>query len=153
MRQRTARSALAVVGICGTVLLTACGGGGTDAPDNSAPSTPPGSATTSSTAAEPSDTTGAAPSTPLEISDQAATNLCDMMQPELSNWRVQGPTIGRVGLNAMVHEWALTNGALNAQVLADKAVVDRVTEQTCPDVHTEAVEALELPDLAAGLAF
>jgi ribosome maturation factor RimP len=76
-----------------------------------------------------------------------------MMRPELSNWRVQGPTLGRIGLNAMVHEWALTNGGINAQLLADKAVVDRVTLEACSDVHDEAVRALELPDLASGLAF
>lgn len=144
MRQRawTTRGALLVAGVCGAALLTACGGmqSGSEASD-----------ATSATSAPRS--TGAAPATPLEVSDQAARNLCDMMEPELSNWRVQGPTLGRVGLNAMVHEWALTNGAINAQVLGDKAVVDRVTTEACPDVHTQAVQALELPDLASGLAF
>lgn len=146
MRQHawTTRGALLVAGVCGTVLLTACGGtqSGSEAADAS-----------SSSATSAPRSTGAAPATPLEVSDQAARNLCDMMEPELSNWRVQGPTLGRVGLNAMVHEWALTNGAINAQVLADKAVVDRVTTQTCSDVHAQALQALELPDLASGLAF
>ncbi|WP_459545085.1 hypothetical protein [Nocardia sp. X0981] len=149
MRQRawTTRGALLVAGVCGTVLLTACGGvqPGSEAPDASS------SSATSVTSAPRS--TGAAPVTPLEVSEQAARNLCDMMEPELSNWRVQGPTLGRVGLNAMVHEWALTNGAINAQVLADKAVVDRATGQTCSEVRTQALQALELPDLASGLAF
>ncbi|MEU1524014.1 hypothetical protein ABZ413_17620 [Nocardia rhamnosiphila] len=132
--------------MCGAVLLTACGGVQTGSEDTS-PAASSASATTSAT------TSSAAPATPLEVSDKAAQNLCDMMRPELSNWRVQGPTLGRIGLNAMVHEWALTNGGINAQVLADKAVVDRVTVKACPDVHDEAVQALELPDLAAGLAF
>lgn len=146
MRQRawTTRGALLAAGVCAAVLLTACGGGqpGSEATDSS-----------SASATSAPKSTGAAPATPLEVSDQAARNLCDMMEPELSNWRVQGPTLGRVGLNAMVHEWALTNGAINAQVLADKAVVDRATTQACPDVRTQAVQALELPDLASGLAF
>jgi hypothetical protein len=126
------------------VLLTACGGVQTGSEDTS-PAASTSSATTSAT------TSSAAPATPLEVSDKAAQNLCDMMRPELSNWRVQGPTLGRIGLNAMVHEWALTNGGIN--VLADKAVVDRVTLEACSDVHDEAVRALELPDLASGLAF
>lgn len=135
-----------VAGVCGAVLLTACGGMQTGSEDTSA-ATATSSATTSAT------TSSDASATPLEVSDKAARNLCDMMRPELSNWRVQGPTLGRLGLNAMVHEWALTNGGINAQVLADKAVVDRVTAKTCSDVHDEAVRALELPDLASGLAF
>ncbi|MFQ6227407.1 hypothetical protein [Nocardia sp. NPDC002869] len=132
--------------MCGAILLTACGGVQTGSQDTS-PAASSASATTSATMSS------AAPATPLEVSDKAAQNLCDMMRPELSNWRVQGPTLGRIGLNAMVHEWALTNGGINAQVLADKAVVDRVTVKACPDVHDEAVQALELPDLASGLAF
>lgn len=148
MRRRawTTRGALTVAGVCGALLLTACGGVRMGSEDTSAAASS-ASATTSATASS------AAPATPLEVSDKAAQNLCDMMRPELSNWRVQGPTLGRIGLNAMVHEWALTNGGINAQVLADKAVVDRVTVKACSDVHDEAVQALELPDLASGLAF
>ncbi|MFI2230794.1 hypothetical protein [Nocardia testacea] len=149
MRRRawTTRGALTVAGVCGAVLLTACGGVQTGSEDTSA------AASTASATATSKTTGSAAPATPLEVSDKAAQNLCDMMRPELSNWRVQGPTLGRIGLNAMVHEWALTNGGINAQVLADKAVVDRATVQACSDVHDEAVRALELPDLASGLAF
>lgn len=148
MRRRawTTRGALTVAGVCGAVLLTACGGMQTGSEDSS-PAASTSSATTAAT------TSSAAPGTPLEVSGKAAQNLCDMMRPELSNWRVQGPTLGRIGLNAMVHEWALTNGGINAQVLADKAVVDRATLEACSDVHDEAVRALELPDLASGLAF
>lgn len=148
MRRRawTTRGALTVAGVAGAVLLTGCGGVQTGSPDTS-PAASAASATGTATKSS------AAPAAPLEIPDKAAQNLCDMMRPELSNWRVQGPTLGRIGLNAMVHEWALTNGGINAQVLGDKAVVDRVTTETCPDVHTEAVQALELPDLASGLAF
>ncbi|MFI9534804.1 hypothetical protein ACIG56_16320 [Nocardia fusca] len=135
-----------MAGVCGAVLLTACGGVQTGS-EGTSPAASTSSATTSAT------TSSAAPATPLEVSDKAAQNLCDMMRPELSNWRVQGPTLGRIGLNAMVHEWALTNGGINAQVLADKAVLDRVTLEACSDVHDEAVRALELPDLASGLAF
>lgn len=151
MRRRawTTRGALTVAGVCGAVLLTGCGGVQLGSPESS----PAASATSTASGTGSATESSAAPATPLEIPDKAAQNLCDMMRPELSNWRVQGPTLGRIGLNAMVHEWALTNGGINAQVLADKAVVDRVTTETCSDVHSEAVRALELPDLASGLAF
>ena len=143
---RTARGALMVVGVCGAALLTACGGVQTGSPAASDPST---STTTTATAAPTG--TSAALATPLEVSDKAAQNLCDMMEPELSNWRVQGPTIGRIGLNLMAHEWALTNGVGNQQLLGDTTVVDRTTSAACPDVRTQALEALELPELAAGV--
>ena len=141
---RTARGALMVAGVCGAALLTACGGVQTGSPTASSTAT---SATTSATAPP----TSTAPATPLEVSDAAAQNLCDMLEPELSNWRVQGPTIGRIGLNLMVHEWALTNGVGNQQLLGDTAIVDRATSAACPDVRTQALEALELPELAAGV--
>ncbi|WP_327147713.1 hypothetical protein [Nocardia sp. NBC_01329] len=151
MRRRawTTRGALTVAGVCGAVLLTGCGGELIGSPESS-----PAASGASTTSATTSGTeSSAAPATPLEVPDKAARNLCDMMRPELPNWRVQGPTLGRIGLNAMVHEWALTNGGINAQVLADKTVVDRVTIESCSDVHSEAIRALELPDLASGLAF
>ncbi|WP_328392052.1 hypothetical protein [Nocardia sp. NBC_00416] len=134
-----------MAGVCGTVLLTACGG----AQLGSEQSSPAASAASATSTA----TQSAAPVAPLEVTDKAAKNLCDMMRPELPSWRVQGPTLGRIGLNAMVHEWAFTNGQINAQVLADKSVVDTVTIENCSDVHSEAVRALEIPDLASGLAF
>ncbi|WP_040789927.1 hypothetical protein [Nocardia paucivorans] len=147
MRERSwiSRCALMVAGVCGVAALAACGSGS----DTGAESTTaaPGTGVSSS------PQTSSAPETSAQVSEQAARNLCDMMRPELSNWRVQGPTIGRVGLNAMVHEWALTNGAINGQVLADKPLVDRVTTEACPDVRQEAIEALDLPDLASGLVF
>ncbi|MFI1461454.1 hypothetical protein [Nocardia carnea] len=143
---RTARGALVVAGVCGAALLTACGGVQTGSPAASSSVT---STTTSATAAPTG--TGTAPATPLEVSDKAAQNLCAMLEPELSNWRVQGPTIGRIGLNLMAHEWALTNGVGNPQLLGDTAVVDRATTAACPDVRTEALDALGLPELAAGV--
>ncbi|MEU4343220.1 hypothetical protein AB0H00_18410 [Nocardia sp. NPDC023852] len=76
-----------------------------------------------------------------------------MLRPELTNWRIQGGTLGKIGLNALVHEWALRNGAINAAVLADKAIVDRAAIKSCPDVRQQAIDALGIPDLASGLVF
>lgn len=142
------RSTLVVAGVFAAAALTACGSDSNPAPTGSS-STTTGSATATTA---PGKTTGAAP-TSLEISDASATQLCDMIRPELSNWRVQGPTLGRIGLNALVHEWALRNGGINGHVLADKAIIDRITTKSCSDVHQQAIEALELKDLASGLAF
>ncbi|MEV6139298.1 hypothetical protein AB0L63_25245 [Nocardia sp. NPDC051990] len=138
------RCTLLVAGAFAAAALTACG--------NSSPA--PTASSSSTTGSATATSAGkSAPTTPLEISDASATQLCDMIRPELSNWRVQGPTLGRIGLNALVHEWALRNGGINGHVLADKAMIDRITTKSCADVHQQAIEALELPDLASGLAF
>ncbi|WP_194835119.1 hypothetical protein [Nocardia sp. XZ_19_369] len=141
------RSTLLLAGVFAAAALTACGSESNPAPTGSSGST------TASATTTPSGTAGTnKPGTP-EISDAAAAQLCDMIRPELSNWRVQGPTLGKIGLNAMVHEWALRNGGINGAVLADKPVIDRLTTKSCPDVHKQAIEALGVPDLATGLAF
>ncbi|MFE7801765.1 hypothetical protein [Nocardia sp. NPDC057440] len=140
------RSTLLAAGIFAAAALTACGTSTDPSPTGSSGSTTE-SATATSAPSGP-----AKPSSPV-ISDAAAGRLCDMIRPELSNWRIQGPTLGRIGLNALVHEWALTNGGINAQVLADKPVIDRITTKSCPDVRKQAIEALGLSDLASGLAF
>lgn len=130
-----------LAGVLALMPLTACND--TDTPTGSSETT-----TSATTSAAPTSTTDAG-----AVTEAAAGQLCDMIRPELSNFRVQGPTLGRISLNAMVHEWALRNGGINAQILADKPIVDRVTTSACADVRTEALTALELPDLASGLAF
>lgn len=146
------RAVVPVAGVLTALTLTACGGADPDLTGSA------GATSTSSSTTAPATTTPRATGAPgapgtLTITDTAAAQLCDMLRPELSNLRVQGPTLGKLGLNAMVHEWALRNGGINAQVLADKDVVDRVMTTSCPDVRTDALAALELPSLAAGLAF
>ncbi|GGK61413.1 hypothetical protein [Nocardia camponoti] len=131
---RTTLAAAAVV-----VGLTGC----------SAQTVDPGSAAPSS-----APSVSVSPTAPaLVISDAAATGLCDMFRPELSNFRVQGPSLGRLSYNLMVQDWAFRNGGINGQVLADKAVIDRVTTKSCADVRSEMLTSLDLPTLAAGLAF
>ncbi|MFI6165660.1 hypothetical protein ACIBCN_02635 [Nocardia sp. NPDC051052] len=143
------RSTLLLAGVFAAAALTACGSESNPAPTGSSGSTT-GSATATT---KPGGTAGTNKPAPPVISDAASAQLCDMIKPELSNWRVQGPTLGKIGLNALVHEWALRNGGINGAVLADKPIVDRLTTKSCPDVHQEAIQALELPDLASGLAF
>ncbi|WP_063049060.1 hypothetical protein [Nocardia arthritidis] len=141
------RSTLLVAGVFAAGALTACGSDSDPAPTGSS------SSTTVSATAAPGTTSGRVTPTAPEISDAAAVQLCDMIRPELSNWRIQGGTLGKIGLNALVHEWALRNGGINGAVLADKPIVDRLTTKSCPDVRQQAVEALGIPDLASGLAF
>ena len=82
-------------------------------------------------------------------SDQAET-LCRDLEAQLSNWRTQGPTLGRGGLNILVQTWAAQYG-LNAAVVQNRAIVDDATEETCGDVRSQAIDLLEIPDLASGL--
>ncbi|MFF0490605.1 hypothetical protein ACWDSJ_29805 [Nocardia sp. NPDC003482] len=145
------RGAAAAAALVTAALIAGCGGG-TNGSSGSAGTS--GSAT--ATVPHPSGTaapgTGANP-TPLQLNDEVGKQLCDALSPQLSDWRVQGPTLGRVALNITVHDWAARNGGINLQVLGDKAVVDRLTTKNCPDVRTEALRALELQDLASGIAF
>ncbi|MEV6323887.1 hypothetical protein AB0M45_22230 [Nocardia sp. NPDC051787] len=139
------RSSLLIAGVFAAAALTACGSESSPAPT--------GSATSTTASATPGTTTGRTTPASPEISDAAANQLCDMLRPELSNWRIQGGTLGKIGLNALVHEWALRNGGINAAVLADKPIIDRAATKSCPDVRQQAIEALGIPDLASGLAF
>ncbi|WP_327141201.1 hypothetical protein [Nocardia sp. NBC_01327] len=130
-------------------LTAACGGSTT-----SGSSQPQGSSaplTTKSGAPTTSSSTTQAQGEQVTVSDDAAKQLCDMLRPQLSDWRVQGPTLGKISLNASVHEWALRNGGINLKVLGDKEVLDRVTTKSCSDVRDQAISALEIPNLAAGL--
>ncbi|MCM6773460.1 hypothetical protein NDR87_08240 [Nocardia sp. CDC159] len=144
------RGALAATAVAVTALIAGCGGGTSGSPS------PAGSSGSITTTAHPSGTaaptSGARPG-PVPITDELGKQLCDALAPQLSDWRVQGPTLGRVALNITVHEWAVRNGGINMQVLADKPVVDRITEKNCATVRAEALRALELQDLASGIAF
>ena len=146
------RGALAVTAGLAVALVAGCGGG------DSGSAQPAGSGTAAtSKAAHPSGSAGgstkSAPAGPVEVPDPVAQKLCDTLSPQLSDWRVQGPTLGRVALNISVHQWAAENGGINLAVLGDKGVIDRITTKTCSDVRTQALQALELQDLASGIAF
>ncbi|MCX5042633.1 hypothetical protein OG921_05540 [Aldersonia sp. NBC_00410] len=112
--------------------------------------TPQPPSTPSSVAPSPEARTTTNRATP-GVSDEAAQNLCSSIQAELSNWRVQGPTLGKPGLNIVVQTWAAQNGLVNIEVLRNRGLVDTITIAHCPDVRQEALELLEIPDLASGL--
>jgi hypothetical protein len=107
----------------------------------------------SASAASPSYSATTSPQP--DPADPIAQKLCDQIKPQLSDWRVQGPTLGGAALNITVHQWALGNGglAMSARVLADKAMIDRITTRTCPDVRTDALQALNLQNFASGILF
>lgn len=86
------------------------------------------------------------------ITPEAAQQLCDMIRPEIDNWRDQGHVLGRVSFNGTVHNWAARNGGLNDTVVRDRGIVDTITTQHCPDVRQQAIDALGISDLASGLA-
>ncbi|WP_245721850.1 hypothetical protein [Nocardia crassostreae] len=150
---RNRRTPLLLVATAATVALTAgCGGGtttGSGQPSGtSKPSSTTKAPTTSGTTAAPGTEGGK-----VTVSDAAAVQLCDLIRPQLSDWRVQGPTLGAIALNTAVHEWALRNGGINMQVLGDKDVVDRIMIANCPDVRDQVLSALNLQSMAAGIAF
>ncbi|WP_230329854.1 hypothetical protein [Nocardia aurantiaca] len=86
------------------------------------------------------------------ITADAAKQLCDMIRPEVDKWRTDGPAEARLKFNATVQDWALRNNGVNIAVMRNRSVIDRTTIATCPDVHDAAVQAIQFPDLASGLA-
>ncbi|MEU2037153.1 hypothetical protein [Nocardia niwae] len=87
-----------------------------------------------------------------QITQEAAKQLCDMMRADIDTWRGQGATLAKVTFNGTVHNWAARNGGLNDVVVTDRDTVDAITTQNCPDVREQAVQALDVPDLASALA-
>ncbi|MBL1074140.1 hypothetical protein JK358_07000 [Nocardia sp. 2] len=85
------------------------------------------------------------------ISTEAAQQLCDMIRPEIATWRDQGVALGKVAFNGTVQNWAARNNGINAAIVRDKEVVDQVTTAQCPDVRQDALQALQIDELADGL--
>ncbi|MGA9874017.1 MAG: hypothetical protein WBQ44_23135 [Rhodococcus sp. (in: high G+C Gram-positive bacteria)] len=85
------------------------------------------------------------------ITDQQREQLCTDLGEQLQEWRIQGPTLGRGGLNIVVQTWAAQSGVINLQVVQNRAIVDEITSAQCPDVREEAMRSLDIPDLASGL--
>ncbi|MEV6768489.1 hypothetical protein AB0N05_07625 [Nocardia sp. NPDC051030] len=55
-----------------------------------------------------------------------------------------------MSFNGTVQNWAAKNG-VNVAVMRDRAVIDKVTRETCPEVRESAIQALQVPDLATAL--
>jgi hypothetical protein len=127
-------------------LLSACTGN--DEPDIS-PATPTTNSISISIPAPSSS--GGAPNTD-QITSAAATQLCDMMQPEVGKWRDEGNVLAKISFNGTVHNWAARNGGLNDVVITDRKIIDTITLEHCPDVRQQVLDALNIPDLASGLA-
>lgn len=145
-RHRTTRALFAAGLLCAAALGAACGDNGDNGTDDAAPSP----VTPSVTMPSP-ETTGEAPAVD-EITPEAAAQLCDMMRADIDTWKDQGATVAKVTFNGTVHNWAAREGGLNDTIIRDKTVVDTATEQQCPDVRQQALDALEVPDLASALA-
>ncbi len=146
--QWTTRGALGIAGFAAVIAVAGCGTGGSPAPSGSGG---PGSSTATATN-NPTSTSGAS-QTRADPSDSAGQSLCDQIRPQLPDWDVQGPTLGSAALNITVHQWALGHGGLpmSARVLADKAMIDRITTKDCPDVRTRALQALNRQSFASGI--
>lgn len=102
------------------------------------------------------ETTSAAGSSPAEagaggFTEAQAADLCARLEGQLSNWRTYTPSVGRGGLNILVGEWGAANGVDLVALAGDRGRIDAATSAQCPEVREEAVQALEIPDLASGL--
>lgn len=112
--------------------------------------------TTTGSSSDLTSTTVAAPTTTdVDVADaiteQQRQQLCTDLGEQLQEWRIQGPTLGRGGLNIVVQTWAAQSGVINLQVVQNRSIVDDITVEVCPDVREEAMRSLDIPDLASGL--
>ncbi|MEU2253629.1 hypothetical protein [Nocardia xishanensis] len=144
-RGRITRSVLVAGTVVAGIVLTGCGDNGNDTAQDTTPMT-----TLPVTTAQQTTTPATSPTAGAEISSEASQQLCDMIRPELDNWRDQGSTVAKTSFNGTVQNWAARN-ELTDDVVEDKTIVDTVTTQTCPDVRQQALEVLEVPDLASAL--
>lgn len=92
-----------------------------------------------------------APQSGADVTDAQAEDLCTRLEAQLSPWRTYTPSVGRGGLNILVGEWAGANGLDLLAVAGDRARIDTITSDQCPEVREEAITALQIPDLASGL--
>lgn len=143
-RHRPVLRALLIAGaLAAAPLVAAC----TSDKDPAAPAT----ATNSTIVFSMPSASPQVPNPDAQVSTAAAKQLCDMMRPDTDKWRVEGADVGRVAFNGTVHNWAARNGGLNDTVMKDRGIVDQITEQNCPDVRKQALEALDTDDLASAL--
>ncbi|MEU8895547.1 hypothetical protein [Nocardia sp. NPDC048505] len=89
---------------------------------------------------------------PDQITPDAANQLCTMFRDELGDWQGQTAVLARVAFNGTVHNWAMRNGGLNDLIVRDRSVIDTATTAACPQTREEVLRALDVPDLASGLA-
>ncbi|MEV0251560.1 hypothetical protein AB0H76_33580 [Nocardia sp. NPDC050712] len=87
-----------------------------------------------------------------QITPEAANQLCEMFRDEVGDWQSQGSVLARVAYNGTVHNWGARNGGLNDLIVRDRTVVDTATIGACPETRDQVLAALDIPDLASGLA-
>ncbi|KAA0023188.1 hypothetical protein FOY51_11305 [Antrihabitans cavernicola] len=133
-----------IAGALATVAIAGCG-----SQDNGTATSAPSSVGQKAPAASQAPTGNAGGTD--NIGNEAAKKLCSDIEAQLSDWRVQGPTLGKPGLNILVQTWAAQNGLINAQIVRDRTIIDKITTDNCADTRQQAIEALNIPDLASGL--
>lgn len=148
----------AIAAVCCAVALATAGctitvdpNGSTAAAPSTAPAVPPPAVPPAAPPPAPPPATGAPGVPPPSVGSGAAQRLCSDIGAQLSNWRIQGPTLGRGGFNLVVQSWAAASGGINLGVLTNRSIVDDMTQAYCPDVRRQTLDLLAIPTLAAGL--
>ncbi|CAM3102042.1 hypothetical protein [Skermania piniformis] len=106
----------------------------------------------SPTTGVPQTTADAAPPAgTASVTPTAGDDLCRRLEAALPDWRVQGPTLGKLALKGLAFEWAANNGYANVELLRDHTVFDTVAGDRCANVRQETLAALSIPSLDAGI--
>ncbi|NLG55941.1 MAG: hypothetical protein GX542_09900 [Rhodococcus sp.] len=117
------------------LVVTSCG-----SPSTSAPQTP-----------APESTDGAPTAVAGDVTTEQAAALCNDLEGQLQSWRTYTPTIGKTGLNGVIVTWIAQHGLNPIEFAQDRARIDAITNNECPEVRQGAIDALDIPDLASGL--
>ena len=112
----------------------------------------PGSepAPSSSNSPAPAETTAPA-ALPGGVTEAQAADLCTRMEGQLQSWRTYTPSMSKPGLNLLVGEWAAANGVDLIALAGDRGRIDEITAAQCPDIRDQALEALQIPNIASAL--
>ena len=139
------KTAVPIIALATASLMAACTS--VDEPTTTADS---GLATseTSSPSATADAPTGGLPS---GITTDIAQNLCDDLSAQTQAMRTYTVTVGKVTLNGTVGTWSMRHNLNLVDLAQHREKVDQILEVQCPDVRTEVMSALQIPDVASGL--
>ncbi|MFC4128824.1 hypothetical protein [Nocardia rhizosphaerae] len=93
---------------------------------------------------------GPAPTEPT-ISQATVDELCGILDTQQGTWHAIGPPVARVAFLGAMRLWAVRDLTANAAISYDNGIVDTVTIRSCPEVRTDTLAVLDVPDIRTAL--
>ncbi|MFE6921343.1 hypothetical protein ACFVAV_09890 [Nocardia sp. NPDC057663] len=96
------------------------------------------------------DDVGPTPTEPT-ISQASVDELCGILGGQKGTWKALGPQVARVAFTGAMELWTVQDPVANAAIAWNRHIVDTVTTRTCPEVRTDTLTVLDLPDLKTAI--